>query len=153
MRTFRTAVVLVVMLCVWGCVPTSYQRAPAAFGHGYSDKRLSEDTFHVAFTANWGTPADTIHEYLNRRVAELTVRCGFRYFAVIRGPSPLTEYRTAYPSQEDREARIDGLDVECPAWGTMHITIQCFKDVRQAAGTDPIDATAYPRRSHRSGQG
>jgi hypothetical protein len=153
MRTFRTAVVLVVMLCVWGCVPTSYQRAPAAFGHGYSDKRLSEDTFHVAFTANWGTPADTIYEYLNRRVAELTVRCGFRYFAVIRGPSPLTEYRTAYPSQEDREARIDGLDVECPAWGTMHITIQCFKDVRQAAGTDPIDATAYPRRSHRSGQG
>lgn len=153
MRAFRTAVVLVVGLCVWGCAPTSYRKAPAIFGYGYSDKRLSEDTFHVAFTANWGTSADTICAYLNRRVAELTVRYGFRYFAVIRGPSPLSEYRTAYRSQEDREARIDGVDVECPAWGTMHMTIQCFKNVRQAAGTDPIDATAYPPRSRRSGQG
>ncbi len=121
-----------------GLRATSYQKAAAALGHGYSDKRLSEDTFHVAFTANWGTPADTIHGYLHRRVAELTVRYGFRYFAVIRGPSPLIEYRTTYRSQEDREARIDGMDMECPAWGTMHMTIQCFKDARQAAGTHPI---------------
>ena len=153
MRVFWTAVVLVAALCAWGCAPTSYQRAPATFGHGYSDKRLSEDTFHVAFMANWSTSADTIHQHLYRRVAELTVRYGFRYFAVIRGPSPLTEYRTMYRSQEDREARIDGVDMECPAWGTMHMTIQCFKDARQAAGTHPIDATAHPPKSNGSGQG
>jgi len=153
MRSSWLVAILVISLCAWGCAPTPYQKARAAFGHGYSDKRLSEDTFHVAFTANWGTPDDTMCRYLYRRVAELTLQYGFRYFTVIRGPCPLTEYRTEYRSLEDLQATLDGTEVEYPAWGTMHMTIQCFMDARQAADTRPIDAMAQFPKNHKSGQG
>ncbi len=153
MRSSWIVAILVIPLWAWGCAPTPYQKARAAFGHGYSDKRLSEDIFHVAFTANWGTSDDTMRRYLYRRVAELTVQHGFRYFTVIRGPRPLTEYRTEYRSLEDQQATLDSTEVEHPAWGTMHMTIQCFQDARQAVDMRPIDAMAQLPKNYRSGQG
>jgi hypothetical protein len=131
---------LLALPCVWGCEPTPYQRAGVSFGRGYSDKKLSEDTFHVSFAANYATSAETLREYLYRRAAELTSRYGFRYFAVVRPPRPLTWYKTIYPSQEDREAGIDGQEAELPAWGTLHMTIQCFRTRPDASGPRLSDA-------------
>lgn len=145
MKVFATATVLSVSLGVWGCAPTPYQRAGAKSRHGYSDTRLSPDTFHVSFTANFITFPDTLREYLQRRAAELTLRYGFRYFAVIRKPRPLAQYKIVYPSEEDKEARVDGREVETPVWGTQHMTIQCFKTRDEASGRDLVDAQAYLR--------
>ncbi len=143
MRSFWTAVILATFLCVWGCAPTPYQKAPVAFGHGYADKEFSQDTFHVAYTANYTTDTTTLREYLYRRAAELTVRHKCRYFAVIRGPHPLAVYKVIYRYYADQGAGIDAEEVEVPARGTLHMTIQCSKDARQTTGTQPIDAKAY----------
>ena len=152
MRSFWTAVVLFVSLGVGGCAPTLYQKAPVAFGHGYAEKKFSDDTFHVAFTANYTTSAATLREYLYRRAAELTRQHKFQYFVVIREPRPRSEYKIVYRYHEDRGAGIDAEEVEVPARGTLHMTIQCFKDARQAAGTQPIDAMACLSMSCRSRQ-
>lgn len=143
MKSFWTAVVLAVSLCVWGCAPTPYQRAHVAFGRGYTDKKFSDDTFHVVFTANYTTSAATLREYLYRRAAELTLQHKSRYFTVTREPRPLIEYKMIYPSQEDEEAGIDGEEVELPAWGTLQMTIQCFKNASPVAGVHLIDAQTY----------
>jgi hypothetical protein len=101
----------------------------------------------VEFTANFTTSADAMHEYLYRRAAELAIRHGFRYFAVIREPRPLAEYEIKYRSREDEQAGIDGKDVETPAWGMLQMTIQCFKDPENASGVRLIDARAYLRKT------
>ena len=151
MKSFWTAVVLVASLCVWGCAPTPYQRACAAFSQGFADTEFSRDTFHVAFTANYITPASTLLDYLYRRAAELTLQHKFRYFVVIREPRPRTNYKITYRYHTDRGAGIDAEDVEVPAMGTLHMTIQCFEDAQQDADTQPIDAIAYLSMSGRSG--
>ncbi len=143
MKPFCTVVVLAISLGVWGCEATPYQRARVAFGRGYADKKLSDDTFHVAFTANYTTSADTLCEYLYRRAAELTLRHGFRYFTVIREPRPLVEYKIGYSSREDAEAGIDAKEAEMPAWGTLQMTIQCFRHVFPTADVHLTDAKAY----------
>jgi hypothetical protein len=145
MKWSRIVIFLALALGAWGCQSTPYQRAGATSGHGYSDRRLSEDTFHVAFSANYTTSDSLLYRYLLRRAVELTLRHGFRYFAIIREPRPLTEYQIKYRCQEDEEAGIDGKEVEMPAWGTLHMTIQCFKDL-QGTGTSGVrlmDAAAY----------
>ncbi len=143
MKPFCTTLVLAVSLCVWGCQATPYQRARVAFGRGYADKKLSDDIFHVAFTANYTTSADTLCEYLYRRAAELTLQHGFRYFAVVREPRPLVEYRIVYNSREDEEAAIDAKEAEMPAWGTLQMTIQCFRHVFPTADMRLTDAQAH----------
>jgi len=143
MTLFRRVTLLAILIGAWGCQPTPYQKAYTDSARGYSDHEFSQDTFYVQFMANHITPAATLHRYLLRRAAELTVRHGFRYFAVIRDPGPRIEYHTEYRTREDEQAMIDSIQVEYPAWGTMHMTIQCFQDPQQAAGVRLIDAQAH----------
>ncbi|MCX5644506.1 MAG: hypothetical protein NTZ17_07445 [Phycisphaerae bacterium] len=96
MRSFWTTFVLAILVYVGGCEPTPYQRARVTFGHGYADKKFSEDTSHMVFIANYSTPAATLREYLYRRAAELTLQHKFRYFAVIRELRPLAEYQIIF---------------------------------------------------------
>ncbi|HNY81059.1 MAG: hypothetical protein RBS72_22830 [Sedimentisphaerales bacterium] len=49
-------------------------------GEGYSEKRISEDTFYVTYVANACTPDRVLSDYLHRRAAELTLRYGYRYW-------------------------------------------------------------------------
>jgi hypothetical protein len=149
MRLSGIVIPLVVLICTSGCEPTPYQKAYTALAHGYSDKRFSQDAFHVQFVANYTTSASTLCRYLYRRAAELTVQHGFRYFAVVREPCPLIEYQITYRSQEDAEAWIDGMEVEVPAWGTMHMTIECFKDAQHPSGVRLIDAQAHLPKGRR----
>jgi hypothetical protein len=142
MKSSEIVVSLVVLICTSSCEPTPYQKAYTAWAHGYSDKRLSQDTFHLQFVANPITSADILHEYLYRRAAELTLRHGFRYFAILRDPCPLSKYRIKYRSQEDAGAGIDSMEVEVPAWGTLHMTIRCFKDDPGTSDVCLIEAQA-----------
>jgi len=152
MKLSRIMVLLAFLAGTWGCHPTPYQKAYPASAHGYSDRKFCEDTFYVQFVANALTFPDTLNRYLYRRAAELTVRHGFRYFAIVGDPCPLTQYHTEYRSQEDERARIDSMEVEFPTWGTMRMTIQCFQDPQQAAGLRLIDAQAHLPKDRRPKQ-
>lgn len=143
MKLLWTVVLLAIFTCAWGCGPTPYQKAGPTSARGYSEKRLSEDTFHVQFTASPTTPADVMQEYLYRRAAEITLRHHFRYFAVVREPGPLTAYQTKYRTRDGGQTGNNRWEVEVPVWGTLQMTIQCFKNPENASGTSLINAEAY----------
>jgi len=140
---------LAILIGTSGCQPTPYQKAYTTSGRGYYDREFSQDTFYVQFTANYFTPDDTLLRYLYRRAAELTVRHGFHYFAVVRDPRPLIEYHTEYRTKEHEAAMMDSMQVEHPAWGTMHMTIQCFEDPQNTSGVPLIDAKAHLPKGRR----
>lgn len=143
MKSYRMMTALAVLIWVWGCEPTPYQRADPASANGYSEKMLSEDTFHVQFMGSPTTSADVMQEYLYRRAAELTLRHQFRYFAVIREPCPLTKYKAIYRYRVDQAAGIKADEMEQPMRGTLHMTIQCFKTPQSASDPSLINAEAY----------
>jgi hypothetical protein len=143
MKTRWIAFVAVLLLS--GCVgePTPYQRAAAQGREGYSEKRVSEDTFYVTYTANARTPGRVACAYLYRRAAEVTLRYGFRYFAVIRGPRNPTGLAVYDVVRQGARDKRDLVVAEEPVSGTIFITIQCFKDEQEVPGARQIEAKDY----------
>jgi hypothetical protein len=144
MRICWIAVVPVILLC--GCVrePTPYQRAGTRWAEGYSEKRVSQDTFYVTYMANDRTPGRVVCAYLYRHAAELTLRYGFNYFAVIRGPRQPIYREARYGSGVDKKEMREPIDIERPVSGTVFMTIQCFKALQAPPETRVIiDAKGY----------
>ncbi len=84
--------------------------------NGYSDLRSGRDTFVVTFRANEMTPAEKVRKYALKRAAELTVKNGYRYFAVL-------------------DEIGDGKHLYYPS---LRLTIQCFHE--RPSGLSVIDA-------------
>ena len=91
---------LVIVAGLFGCRATPYQRLGATPTGGYSEKAMSQDRFHVKFSANDRTSPGIVRGYLYRRAAEVTLRYGFIFFAVARGPDPFTD-RTRFSASKD----------------------------------------------------
>jgi len=134
---------LATLICCYGCQPTPYQSLGTTSAGGYSDKRLSENTFHVRFVANDNTSSDTVCDYLYRRAAEITIKNGFTYFTVIRGPSQITERMPIHQSQDSYKDGSDPVEFDVPDSSRLHMTIQCFRDIRNEDNIDLIDAKVY----------
>ena len=105
--------------------------------------RLSENTFHVRVVANNNTPPDTVRDYLYRRAAEITIKNGFTYFTVIRGPSQLTERMLMHQSQDHYKDRSDPIEFDVPDSSRLHMTVQCFRDLQDEDHLNLIDAEMY----------
>jgi len=90
MRTQRRLIVLSVACLLAGCT-TAYQ--PDGLSGGYSERMLASNTAQVAFRGNRLTPPDTVHSYLLRRCAELTLQDGYSYFVIVHEEEP-TEANT-----------------------------------------------------------
>ena len=144
MKSYRMMIPLAVLICAWGCEPTPYQKAGPTSAGGYSEKRLSEDTFHVQFTGSPAMSADVMQD--------VPLPPGRRADASAPVPaiSPSFGSRVLWPSTRpftatasDQAAGIEAEEVEVPARGTLHMTIQCFKNPENASDTSLIDAEAY----------
>ncbi len=51
---------------------------------GYSETRLRPDMLTVSFRGNAYTSKEKVDDFDLLRCAEVTIECGFRYFAVMR---------------------------------------------------------------------
>ncbi len=134
---------LATLICSYGCQPTPYQRLGTTSAGGYSDKRLSENTFHVRFVANNNTPLNKVRDYLYRRAADITIKNEFAYFTIIRGPSQLTERMQMHQSQDHYKDGSDPIEFDVPDSGRLHMTIQCFKNMQDQDHINLIDAGVY----------
>jgi hypothetical protein len=63
-----------------GCAATSYE---AGEFRGYSEIRLSEDSYQVRFQGNSHTSYNRVSQFVLRRCAELTLEHGRRYFTTV----------------------------------------------------------------------
>lgn len=89
-----------IALLMQGCA-TAYQKT--GFSGGYSETQLDENVFRVSFRGNGYTSRERAADFTLLRSAELTLECGFQYFAIIDANSetshssyttPTTSYTT-----------------------------------------------------------
>jgi hypothetical protein len=143
MRTHWIAVVSSIFVCGCACEPTPYQRAATHSGKGYSERRVSEDTFYVQYVATTATPHQVLSGYLYRRAAELTLQYGFRYFVVLRAPRRRTSLDARAVPVQDEPSKWGTVVVQAPSPGTLLMPIQCLHDTRESPGMSLIDAKEY----------
>ena len=88
-----------------GC-STTYQEE-GFFSNGYSDQRVSSDTFVVTFRANELTDPDEVYSYAIMRSADVARKNGYRYFIVT--------------NHSDHASKIEHLH-----YPSVQLTIRCF---------------------------
>jgi hypothetical protein len=134
---------LVFVVGLSGCRATPYQRLGTTSAGGYSEKGMSQDTFYIKFSANNHTSPKVVCRYLYRRAAEVTLRHGFLFFAVIRGPSPVTERVSFYESEDRYNDGAAPIEVDVPQGNRLQMVIQCFTDEPEQRDIRPINVKEY----------
>jgi hypothetical protein len=84
----RTPIGLIALsaTCLLASCVTAYQ--PDGISGGYSDKVLAGNTVQVTFRGNRITTPETVHAFLLRRCAEVTLQDGYNYFRVVHEETP-----------------------------------------------------------------
>ena len=137
---------LVLVAGLLGCEATPYQRLGTTPAGGYSEEAMSKDTFYIKFYANNHTSPKVVCRYLYRRAAEVTLRYGFHFFAVVRSPSPLAERVSFYASKDAYHDMADRIEVDLLQGNQLQMVIQCFTDVPEQGDIRPINAQKYLER-------
>ena len=82
-------IIMVAFLLVTGLAGCDALKSPTATSYeagefrGYSETRLSEDSYQVRFQGNSHTSYNRVSQFVLRRCAELTLENGKRYFATV----------------------------------------------------------------------
>lgn len=80
-----------------GCaIPTPYQ--PDGFLGGFTETRLTSNTWRVNFQGNGFTKTEVVQDYALLRSAELTLQQGYRYFALADSRSRMDSAAMMMPS-------------------------------------------------------
>ena len=137
---------LVLVAGLLGCEATPYQGLGTTGAGGYSEEAMSQDTFYIKFSANGHTSPKVVCRYLYRRAAEVTLRYGFQFFAVVRGPSALAERVSFYASEDAYNDMADPIEIDMPQGNRLQMVIQCFTDVPEQSDIRPINANEYLER-------
>jgi|GEM_PF-1051339 len=150
------------LLCVAACMAactTVYQ--PKGATGGYTDTRITDNTYIVEFSGNGNTSKDQVWNYWIYRCADLTQQKGFTYFTVLPSgtaqlPADLDRVpRLGAASDDGRplewiEAKggggggyvyIPGSTVTITTW-TSRATIMMFKDLSEPGGRFALRAKA-----------
>lgn len=86
MYALAKPLLLLLLLLVTACAgtgPTPYQPAERPGGQGYSEERISEDSYRITVAGNSLTSRDRVEDYLLFRAAELTLSEGYDFFLLL----------------------------------------------------------------------
>jgi hypothetical protein len=91
MRMRISLIALSAAACLLAGCATAYQ--PNGVSGGYADQVRSSNNAQVSIRGNGLTPPETVHSYILRRCAEVTLEDGYSYFVLvhIQGPSAETD--------------------------------------------------------------
>lgn len=109
----RALIAALAMAALFGCAaPRSTVYKALDGGFGYTETRMGDGAWRVAFTGNRATSLATAENYALYRAAEITLRGGFQRFAVIdRDIGQQVERSRSFhdrpPGFESRERRHD----------------------------------------------
>jgi hypothetical protein len=85
MRMRSSLIALSAVCLIAGCT-TAYQ--PEGVSGGYTDRTLAKNSVQISFRGNRFTAPNTLHSYLLRRCAEVTLQNGFTYFVLVHEEGP-----------------------------------------------------------------
>jgi len=129
MRVQTTLIALSAAYLLTSCA-TAYQ--PDGFTGGYSDQRLDDNTVQVSFRGNRFNTPETLHSYLLRRCADVTVQDGYDYFVLVHSEEPNQGNANIYGAKADDEFRASA-------------TIKMFKGNKPESDVHSYDAAAVIR--------
>jgi hypothetical protein len=86
MRMRISLIALSAAACLLASCATAYQ--PDGVSGGYSDQVRNGNTAQVSFRGNGMTTPETLHSYLLRRCAEVTLQDGYSYFVLVHTEAP-----------------------------------------------------------------
>lgn len=110
LAALRRASIVLAVAWLAGCA-TPY--GPAGLTGGFREQRLGSNSYKVAFNGNGYTSEDMVVKFWLNRCAELTVRNGYRYFALAPTsarsalPNPVLAYDLA-PAERERMQQPPG---------------------------------------------
>jgi hypothetical protein len=84
------------------------QYTSSGFAGGYSDTQLAPDAFRITFSGNGFTSSERTQDFALLRAADLTLRHGFRYFAIINSASGGSTSSITLPGQSYTTASATG---------------------------------------------
>ena len=114
---FFTLVILFV-----SCVSvTPYMERRTGKEYGYSDIKLDDNVFQIYFKGNYRTGMERVNDFALLRAAEVTLKNGCDYFAILDGNQYVKEYINSYNFSMISSAEI----VRKPG---MILKIRCFKE-------------------------
>jgi hypothetical protein len=94
LRIVNLVVLAAIVAGLAGCVTATPYQPAAPRGFGYSEERLDQNRYRVAFRGNAMTARETVEDYLLYRAAELTLQNSFTHFLVVgRDTEAKTSYR------------------------------------------------------------
>ncbi len=137
---------LVLIADLFGCEATPYQRLGTTWAGGYSEKAMSDDSFYIKFSARSNTSPGVVRGYLYRRAAEVTLRYGFLFFTIVRGPSPLTERASLKGSPDSYADGAPPIEIEVLRDSQLQMVIQCFREMPEQNDMRLINAKEYLER-------
>lgn len=129
MRYFIPALALVLGGCATG------YHAKGMLGDGYSDYRITENTFSITFRGNKYSDEEDIRRFALVRAAELTLTHGFRYFLVVN------ERELSSKEVQKHTDEFDGvLKIKEIIYPGVELKIRCAQEIDSA---DFIDAASF----------
>jgi len=106
MKLFKLFTFFLGIIIFCGCA-TPYQSD--GFGGGYSEFRITRDTFVVTFRGNSFTPSQKVLEYTLMRASELTVQNGYTYFSVIDSQDTTKKKLVSKTTNEKKSDLVDNI--------------------------------------------
>ena len=82
----RISLIALSAACLLAGCATAYQ--PEGVSGGYTDQARGGNTVQISFRANGLTTPETLHSFLLRRCAEVTLQNGYSYFVVVHTEAP-----------------------------------------------------------------
>ena len=114
-------------VCLLAGCATAYQ--PDGVSGGYADRRLNDNTEQISFRGDRFTSPETLHSYLFRRCADLTLQDGYDHFELV---TPV-----------ESSAYVAGAKVDDQF--SVSTTIKMFNGKDLASGARAYDAAAVTR--------
>jgi hypothetical protein len=114
MKVLITTIILSFLVC--GCA-TTYQ--PHGATGGYSERRLSDNSFQIRFNGNGYTHRDVAKDYALLRSAEVTLLAGYKYFVIVDANDQ--SYVSAYKTPTTASTDFDGTITDT-GYGTSNIS-------------------------------
>ena len=124
-RLLVASISAVLSLAIVGCsstpvaAPTPYKSAGSKAAYGYSSEKVSGNEFKVLFKATDKTPADKVQQFALYRAAEIALKQGFTYLAIVKtnidkkpviAREIMASKEKPVPFQTDRQCTMSGCD-------------------------------------------
>ncbi len=154
-----SAVAAASLLAACSSGPTPYQPAgSASYQRGYSETKLENDRYRIAFKGNSLTDRETVENYMLFRAAELTQQSGYDVFTVvsrdtdkdssIRRAGGFYGPRFSYMYYSPRWGWMGGWDpfFDSPARYDQVTQYEAFAEIVMSRGPKGSDPNAFDAR-------